>query len=45
MAPKLSYAFKTKHTRHHSAANALVHILPTLAAYSFKQTKPTMKML
>ena len=37
--------FEIEHTRHRSAANALVHILSTLVAYSFKQTKPSMKMV
>ena len=41
----LKNVFEIEHTRHRSAANALVHILSTLVAYSFKQTKPSMKMV
>ena len=42
---KVTKSFEIEHTRHRSAANVLVHILSTLVAYSFKQTKPSMKMV
>ena len=40
-----SEVFEIEHTRHQSALNALVHILSTLVAYSFKQAKQAMKMV
>ena len=41
----LKNVFEIEHTRHRSAANALLHILSRLVAYLFKQTKPSMKMV
>jgi hypothetical protein len=39
----LKNKFQIEHTRHRSTANAFVHILSTLVAYSLKTSKPKIK--
>ena len=39
----LKNKFQLEHTRHRSPWNAIIHIMATLIAYSFKSYKPKIK--